>query len=47
VIFSVPQDRAVLVKKQLVAQCAHASIPVEEELERQKAGKRKKEEKKQ
>lgn len=46
VIFSLPQGRAVLVKKQLVAQGAHASIPVEEELERQKAGKKKKEEKK-
>ncbi len=45
-IFSLPQGRAVLIKKQLVAHGAHVSIPVEEELERQKAGK-KKEEKKQ
>ena len=46
VIFSLPPGQAVLVKKQLVAQGAHASIPVEEEIEQQKADKKKKGERK-
>lgn len=47
VIFSLPEGQAVLVKKQLVAQGAHASIPVEEEVEQRQADKKKKGEKKQ
>jgi len=42
-IFTLPQGQAVVVKKQLVAQGVHVSIPVEEEPKKEKEGKKKQE----